>query len=115
MWMIDPVHIEIDSFRNYKQVLALNRDIENISASLFHYGVGLKNTLLTDLKCNRIPIPASGRMELVDFPYFPIFGDNESSHVITKNIGSVWAQFPATLEPKVRPELDIIPLLTSTP
>lgn len=114
MWMIDPVHIEIDSFRNYKQVLALNRDIENISASLFHYGVGLKNTLLTDLKCNRIPIPASGRMELVDFPYFPIFGDNESSHVITKNIGSVWAQFPATLEPKVRPELDIIPLLTST-
>jgi len=115
MWMIDPVHIEIDSFRNYKQVLALNRDIENISASLFHYGVGLKNTLLTDLKCNRIPIPASGRMELVDFPYFPIFGDNESSHVITKNIGSVWAQFPATLEPKVRPDLDIIPLLTSTP
>lgn len=115
MWMIDPVHIEIDSFRNYKQVLALNRDIENISASLFHYGVGLKNTLLTDLKCNRIPIPASGRMELVDFPYFPIFGNNESSHVITKNIGSVWAQFPATLEPKVRPELDIIPLLTSTP
>lgn len=115
MWMIDPVHIEIDSFRNYKQVLALNRDIENISASLFHYGVGLKNTLLTDLKCNRIPIPASGRMELVDFPYFPIFGDNESSHVITKNIGSVWAQFPATLEPKVRPELDIIPLLMSTP
>ena len=115
MWLIDPVHIEIDSFRNYKQVLALNRDIENISASLFHYGVGLKNTLLTDLKCNRIPIPASGRMELVDFPYFPIFGDNESSHVITKNIGSVWAQFPATLEPKVRPELDIIPLLTSTP
>lgn len=115
IWMIDPVHIEIDSFRNYKQVLALNRDIENISASLFHYGVGLKNTLLTDLKCNRIPIPASGRMELVDFPYFPIFGDNELSHVITKNIGSVWAQFPATLEPKVRPELDIIPLLTSTP
>ena len=115
MWLIDPVHIEIDSFRNYKQVLALNRDIENISASLFHYGVGLKNTLLTDLKCNRIPIPASGRMELVDFPYFPIFSDNESSHVITKNIGSVWAQFPATLEPKVRPELDIIPLLTSTP
>jgi len=115
MWMIDPVHIEIDSFRNYKQVLALNRDIENISASLFHYGVGLKNTLLTDLKCNRIPIPASGRMELVDFPYFPIFGDNESSHVITKHIGSVWAQFPATLEPKVRPDLDIIPLLTSTP
>lgn len=115
LWLIDPVHIEIDSFRNYKQVLALNRDLENISASLFHYGVGLKNTLLTDLKCNRIPIPASGRMELVDFPYFPIFGDNESAHIITKNVGSVWAQFPATLEPKVRPELDITPLLSSTP
>jgi hypothetical protein len=30
-------------------------------------------------------------------------------------MGSVWAQFPGTLEPKVRPNLDIVPILASTP
>lgn len=115
LWLIDPVNIEIDSFRNYKEVMAMPYNLENISAALFNYGIGLKNNLLTDLKCNRIPIPNGGRMELVDFPYFPLFGEPELPHNITKNIGTVWMQFPATLEPKVRPNLDIIPLLTSTP
>ena len=115
LWLIDPVNIEIDSFRNYKEVMAMPYNLENISAALFNYGIGLKNNLLTDLKCNRIPIPNGGRMELVDFPYFPLFGESEFPHNITKNIGTVWLQFPATLEPKVRPNLDIVPLLTSTP
>jgi gliding-associated putative ABC transporter substrate-binding component GldG len=115
LWLIDPVNIEIDSFRNYKEVMAMPYNLENISAALFNYGIGLKNNLLTDLKCNRIPIPNGGRMELVDFPYFPLFGEPEFPHNITKNIGTVWMQFPATLEPKVRPKLDIIPLLSSTP
>jgi ABC-2 type transport system permease protein len=115
LWLIDPVNIEIDSFRNYKEVMAMPYNLENISAALFNYGIGVKNNLLTDLKCNRIPIPNGGRMELVDFPYFPLFGESEFPHNITKNIGTVWLQFPATLEPKVRPNLDIVPLLTSTP
>lgn len=115
LWLIDPVQMEIDSFRNYKQVLALNRNLENIQSALFHYGVSLKNTLLADLNCNRVPIPASGRMELIDFPYFPLLQGSATEHPISKNIGAVWAQFPATLEPKIRPELDAIPLLVSSP
>ncbi len=115
MWLVDPVHMEIDSFRNYKQVLALNRNLENIESTLFHYGLVLKNTLLADLNCNRIPIPASGRMELVDFPYFPLLQSSAQNHPISKNIGAVWAQFPAHIEPKIRPELSVIPLLVSSP
>lgn len=115
MWLVDPVHMEIDSFRNYKQVLALNRNLENIQSLLFHYGLVLKNTLLADLNCNRIPIPASGRMELVDFPYFPLLQGSPQEHPISKNIGAVWSQFPAHIEPKIRPNLDIIPLLVSSP
>jgi ABC-2 type transport system permease protein len=115
MWLIDPVQMEIDSFRNYKQVLAINRNLENIQSTLFHYGVVVKNTLLADLSCNRIPIPAGGRMQLVDFPYFPLILGNAQSHPISKNMGAVWLQFPGHLEPKLRPDLDIIPLLTSSP
>jgi gliding-associated putative ABC transporter substrate-binding component GldG len=107
--------MEIDSFRSYKQVLALNRNLENIQSTLFHYGVSVKNSLLADLNCNRVPIPASGRMELVDFPYFPLVQSSAQSHPISKNIGAVWTQFPSYLEPKIRPNLDLIPLLVSSP
>lgn len=115
MWLVDPVHMEIDSFRSSKENLGITYNLENIQATLLHYGVNLKNTFLMDLNCNRIPIPASGRMELVEFPYFPLFIEPPTSHIINKNMGSVWAQFPGTLEPKVRPNLDIIPILASTP
>jgi ABC-2 type transport system permease protein len=115
MWLLDAVHMEIDSFRNYKQVLAVNRNLENIQSTLFHYGVVVKNALLADLNCNRIPLPAGGRLQLVDFPYFPIIQGNKQSHPISKNMGAVWLQFPGYLEPKIRPDLDIIPLLTSSP
>jgi ABC-2 type transport system permease protein len=56
LWLVDPVNIEIDSFRNYKEVLAFDYGLENITASLFTYGVGLENTLLEDLKCNQIKL-----------------------------------------------------------
>ena len=115
MWLVDPVHMEIDSFRNYKQVLAMNRNLENLQSTLFHYGLVLKNTLLADLNCNRVPIPASGRMELVDFPYFPLLQGSSLNHPISKNIGAVWTQFPAHIEPKIRPDLNIVPLLVSSP
>jgi ABC-2 type transport system permease protein len=114
LWLVDPVNIEIDSFRNYKEVLAYDYGLENITASLFTYGVGLENTLLEDLKCNQIPIPAGKRMELVDFPYFPLFGSTDMPHIICKNMGTVWCQFPGTLQPKIRTDVTAIPLLSST-
>jgi gliding-associated putative ABC transporter substrate-binding component GldG len=115
MWLIDAVNMEIDSFRNYKEVLAVDYGLENITASLFTYGVGIDNTLLTDLKCNQIPIPAGKRIELVDFPYFPLFGATDMPHIINKNMGTIWCQFPGTLQAKIRTEVTAIPLLSSTP
>ena len=115
MWLIDAVNMEIDSFRNYKEVLAVDYGLENITASLFTYGVGIDNTLLTDLKCNQIPIPAGKRIELVDFPYFPLFGATDMPHIINKNMGTIWCQFPGTLQAKIRTDVTAIPLLSSTP
>ncbi len=115
MWLVDAVNMEIDSFRNYKEVLAVDYGLENITASLFTYGVGIDNTLLTDLKCNQIPIPAGKRIELVDFPYFPLFGATDMPHIINKNMGTIWCQFPGTLQAKIRTDVTAIPLLSSTP
>lgn len=114
IWMIDPVWIEIDSFQRVPTVMAMDRGLENINSSLFSYGVGINNDLLQDLMCNRIPIPAGGRMQMVPFHYFPLFTSKQLSHIITRNLGAVWAQFPATLKVKQKEGVQATPLLVSS-
>jgi gliding-associated putative ABC transporter substrate-binding component GldG len=36
-------------------------------------------------------------------------------HIINKNMGTIWCQFPGTLQAKIRTEVTAIPLLSSTP
>lgn len=115
IWMIDPVHAEIDSFENNSQIIAMDNQLENITASLFHYGVKLESTLLMDANSNSIPIPVGGRPEMIDFYYFPVFMASISPHIINRNVGPVWGQFPATLSAKSRTDLNITPLLSSSP
>jgi ABC-2 type transport system permease protein len=115
IWMIDPVHAEIDSFENNSQLIAMDNQLENISASLFHYGVKLETTLLMDANCNAIPIPVGGRPEMIDFYYFPVFMASTSPHIINRNVGPIWGQFPSTLTAKSKTNLNITPLLSSSP
>ena len=115
IWMIDPVHAEIDSFENNSQLIAMDNQLENISASLFHYGVKLETTLLMDANCNAIPIPVGGRPEMIDFYYFPVFMASTSPHIINRNVGPIWGQFPGTLTAKSKTNLNITPLLSSSP
>ena len=115
LWMIDPVVAEIDSFENNSTIMAMPRGLENIETSLFHYGIKMENTLLTDVLCNAIPIPVGGRPDLVDFTYFPVFTSAGLTHPITKNLGMVWSQFASTLTVKTNSTLSVTPLLTSSP
>ena len=115
IWMIDPVHAEIDSFESNSQIIAMDNQLENISASLFHYGVKLESTLLMDANCNAIPIPVGGRPEMIDFYYFPVFMSSTSPHIINRNVGPIWWQFPATITAKSKTTLNVTPLLSSSP
>jgi ABC-2 type transport system permease protein len=115
MWLMDPVHIEIDSFQRSSEVVAMAYELENIQASLFNYGIGLNNDMVQDQTCNRIPTTVARRPELMNFMYFPLFTSKGLDHIITKNMGAVWCQFPGTLKPKMRPDMNITPLLSSSP
>jgi gliding-associated putative ABC transporter substrate-binding component GldG len=115
IWMIDPVHVEIDSFETNSSIAAMDNQLENIIASLFHYGVKMESTLLMDANCNQIPIPVGNRPEMIDFYYFPVFMSVSSPHIINKNVGPVWGQFPATLTAKSKTDLNVTPLLSSSP
>lgn len=115
IWMIDPVHVEIDSFERNTAIAALDNQLENINASLFHYGIKIESTMLMDANCNSIPIPVGNRPEMIDFYYFPVFMTTLSPHIINKNVGPVWAQFPGTLSPVPRQKMSTTPLLSSSP
>ncbi len=115
IWMIDPVHVEIDSFETNSSIAAMDNQLENINSSLFNYGVKMESTLLMDANCNQIPIPVGNRPEMIDFYYFPVFMSVSSPHIINKNVGPVWGQFPATLTAKSKTDLNITPLLSSSP
>ena len=115
IWMIDPVHVEIDSFETNSSIAAMDNQLENINASLFNYGVKMESTLLMDANCNQIPIPVGNRPEMIDFYYFPVFMSVSSPHIINKNVGPVWGQFPATLNAKSKTDLNVTPLLSSSP
>lgn len=115
IWMLDPVHMELDSFERQATVMALSNGLENINASIFNYGAGINDDLLQDIVCNRIPFPVGGRMELSNFPYFPLFAFRDQSHIITKGLGAVWSQFPATLKVKTKTGVVATPLLVSSP
>lgn len=115
MWMIDPVWIEMDSFRYHSSVMAMDRGFENITTALFNYGVGVNSDLVMDMYCNRIPGPEQGGSRvLVNFPYFPLFTSKGLEHIITKNIGAVKSQFPASLKIKQRENVKATPLLVSS-
>ncbi|MBS3914182.1 MAG: gliding motility-associated ABC transporter substrate-binding protein GldG [Bacteroidetes bacterium] len=114
LWMVDPVHIEIDSFENNESQVALDYGLENINSMLNTYGVLFNNDLLLDAMCNRIPYMEQGRMRMINWWYFPLFTDKNEAHIITKNVGAVWSQFPSTLKIKPRKEINTIPLLTSS-
>ena len=115
IWMIDPVHVEIDSFETNSSIAAMDNQLENINASLFNYGVKMESTLLMDANCNQIPIPVGNRPEMIDFYYFPVFMSVSSPHIINKNVGPVWGQFQATLTAKSKTDLNVTPLLSSSP
>jgi ABC-2 type transport system permease protein len=112
LWMVDPVAAEIDSLERNPFILATDRNLGNLNAQLFEYGVSLNPNLLMDRVCNRIPTP---RREFFDWFYFPLFTSRSLDHPIVKNLGGVWSQFPSTLRAKPRQDIKITNLLVSSP
>lgn len=115
IWFLDPVRIDLDSFQRNAVIPAMSRNLENITASLFRYGVTVNADLLSDLYCNKIPQKNQNQINMYDFIYTPIFTNRNIEHIISKNTGSILGQFSSTLKLHSRPELNIVPILQSSP
>ncbi|MCX7728935.1 MAG: gliding motility-associated ABC transporter substrate-binding protein GldG [Bacteroidia bacterium] len=101
LWLIDPVQLNMDSFRLKGYSLALNNET-NLEDMLFRYGVRLNPDLIQDLQCAAIPINvgfSKGQPNFKMFPwiFYPLIMPT-SSHPIVKNLDLIKTEFVSTID-----------------
>ncbi len=101
LWLIDPVKLNMDSFRLKGFSLALNNET-NLEDMLFRYGVRVNADLIQDLQCAAIPVNigfAKGQPNFKLFPwiFYPLIMPN-TNHPIVKNLDLIKTEFVSTID-----------------
>jgi gliding-associated putative ABC transporter substrate-binding component GldG len=103
IWFIDKLHAELDSLmRNQASYTAYDRGLE-LDDILFRYGVRIRNDLLQDLNCAKIPIVVGSNpdgspvMRRIPWPYYP-FLSGRTPHPISNNLERVLPVFPSGID-----------------
>ena len=117
LWLIDPLHAEMDSLTKSDMTLGIARDL-NLNDLLFSYGVRINDNLIQDLQSAPIPLPVGmvgdqPRYELFPWYYFPLFSST-SNHPIVNNINLVMGEFTSTIDFVGKDDLKKTVLLTSS-
>jgi gliding-associated putative ABC transporter substrate-binding component GldG len=103
LWCIDRLHAELDSLmRSQAAYTAFDRGLE-LDDILFRYGVRIRNDLLQDLNCAKIPLvvgknpDGSPIMRRIPWPYYP-FLSARTPHPISANLDRVLPIFPSGID-----------------
>jgi ABC-2 type transport system permease protein len=98
LWLIDPVHAEMDSLVNTERTIALTNEL-NLDDMLFNYGVRLNSNLIVDM--NALPIPVvvdqKGNQKFVPWIFFPVLVPT-SSHPIVRNLNAIKSEFISSID-----------------
>ena len=114
LWLVDPVHAEMDSLKTKDRTLALARDL-NLDDMLFNYGVRLNNNLVVDM--NSLPIPVvidqKGNQKLIPWLFFPLLVPT-SSNPIVRNLSAIKTEFVSSIDTVETPGVAKTILLTTS-
>jgi gliding-associated putative ABC transporter substrate-binding component GldG len=118
IWFIDKLHAELDSLmRSEAEYTAFDRGLE-LDDILFRYGVRIRNDLLQDLNCAKIPIvvgknPDGGPvMRRLPWPYYP-FLSGRTSHPVSANLDRILPVFPSSIDTVKSPGINKTILLAT--
>ncbi|MFO7868752.1 MAG: gliding motility-associated ABC transporter substrate-binding protein GldG [Bacteroidales bacterium] len=97
----DKVYTNADSLQHVSHTLALPKQLQ-ISDFLFHLGIRIKNTLLLDNQCAKVPLNMSQpgmqpNYQPVPWYYSPLLRGHKK-HEITKDISLVKSDFAGTID-----------------
>ncbi|MCQ2606855.1 MAG: gliding motility-associated ABC transporter substrate-binding protein GldG [Bacteroidales bacterium] len=102
LFLTDDISVNIDSLKTSSYTFALPKDL-NLSDLLFNLGIRINPTILLDNQCAKIPMNVAAYGEQARFApvpwfYYPLFKPAKESHLITKNIDVVKAEFASTID-----------------
>ncbi len=101
LWLIDPVHIEMDSLTKGATTLAISRDL-NLNDQLFTYGVRVNSNIIQDMQCLLIPINtaiagAPPKFTSAPWVFCPLLLPSDANP-ITRNLNVISSEFPAVID-----------------
>jgi gliding-associated putative ABC transporter substrate-binding component GldG len=118
IWFIDKLHAELDSLmRSEAEYTAFDRGLE-LDDILFRYGVRIRNDLLQDLNCAKIPIvvgknpDGSPVMRRLPWPYYP-FLSGRTPHPVSANLDRILPVFPSSIDTVKSPGINKTILLAT--
>jgi len=118
IWFIDKLHAELDSLmRSQAEYTAFDRGLE-LDDILFRYGVRIRNDLLQDLNCAKIPIvvgknpDGSPVMRRLPWPYYP-FLSGRTPHPVSANLDRILPVFPSSIDTVKSPGINKTILLAT--
>ncbi len=101
LWLLDPVFINMDTFRLRGYSLGLNNPT-GLEDMLFRYGVRLNPVLVQDLQCSKIPVnvgftKGQPNFQLFSWVYNPLV-TADANHPIVKNLDLIKFEFLSTID-----------------
>ncbi|HWY12555.1 MAG TPA: gliding motility-associated ABC transporter substrate-binding protein GldG [Bacteroidia bacterium] len=101
LWMIDPVILDMDTFRLRQFTLGFSNDL-NLEDMLFKYGVRLNPVLVQDMQCANIPVNVgfkNGQPNFKPFPWlYNVLIMPDIDHPIVKNLDLIRSEFASTID-----------------
>jgi ABC-2 type transport system permease protein len=101
LWLIDALRVDLDSLRTRERYLATEYSL-NLDNLLFRYGVRLRNNIVSDLQCTRIPnvigtVGNAPQLDLFPYPYH-VVALSRSNHPIVKSLNGVNMLFVGAID-----------------
>ena len=101
LWMIDKYAVDLDSLYQAGKWIPKEYPL-NIEDILFRYGARIKNNLVLDLACSKIPLVTGmiGNAPQFEYPkwYYHLTSTPKSEHPIVKNLDRINLFYPSVLD-----------------
>lgn len=109
-WLLDMVEVDLDSLNRNEETFGLERNLNDIDAQLFNYGVRFNKNLLIDVNSAKIPLGGN----LYSWYYHPVMNSWRIKNAVVNNLDPIRLKYAGTLDLLKTENVVKTPLLQSS-
>lgn len=109
-WLLDMVEVDLDSLNRNEETFGLERNLNDIDAQLFNYGVRFNKNLLIDVNSAKIPLGGN----LYSWYYHPVMNSWRINNSVVNNLDPIRLKYAGTLDLLKTENVVKTPLLQSS-